>query len=321
MLAMQLWRWGLVGMVAALLALGAGQSPASAAFGFGDTYRLAADQTLPKDLYVIANEIVIEGTVEGDLAVIGRRVLITGTVKGNTNVLAARIELDGQLNGFIRTIGAAQITPRPVTPGATSQGTILPARYLPSGVRAQATPPAQVAGEERPWMATALLALGFALLGAALLWLAPQALNEPARQLEGRPWLTALIGILTAQFFVLIPLGTALLVLLIAFFWSWFPAMLLVLFIFAGFGLLWFLSPLITGVWLGRWANARLGRAPESRAAQLLAIVLVALLGQLPSVGVLVSLVSFVFAVGALATPRRPAETTAPVPAPQTVPA
>ncbi|NTU84894.1 MAG: hypothetical protein HGA45_36940, partial [Chloroflexales bacterium] len=86
MIAGALWRWGLVGLCAALLSLVLGQSPASAAFGFGETYRLAADQTLPKDLYVIANDIVIEGTVEGDLAVIGRRVLITGTVKGNTNV-------------------------------------------------------------------------------------------------------------------------------------------------------------------------------------------------------------------------------------------
>ncbi|NTU85519.1 MAG: polymer-forming cytoskeletal protein, partial [Chloroflexales bacterium] len=263
---------------------------------------------------------VIEGTVEGDLAVIGRRVLITGTVKGNTNVLAARIELDGQLNGLIRTIGAAQITPRATTPGSTSQGTILPARYVPAGLRAQAAPPAQGSDEEPLWMATALLALGFALLGAALLRRAPQALNEPARRLEGRPWLTALIGILTAQFFVLIPLGTALLALLMAFFWSWFPAVLLVLFIFAGFGLVWFLSPLITGVWLGRWLNARLGRAPKSLPVQLLAVVLVALLGQLPSVGVLVSLVSFVLAVGALAAPRRLAETPTAVPASQTVP-
>lgn len=321
MLAMHLWRWGLAGMVAALLALGASQSPASAAFGFGETYRLAADQALPKDLYVIANEIVIEGAVEGDLAVIGRRVLITGTIKGNTNVLAARIELNGQMDGLIRTIGAAQVTPLGTTSAPISQGATLPARYVPAGLRAQPTLPPQVAAERSPLMATALLVLGFALLGATLLWFTPKVLNEPARRLQGRPWLTALIGILTAQFFVLIPLGTALLALLMASFWSWFPAVLLVLFIVTGFGLLWFLSPLITGVWLGRWANARLGRAPESRAVQLLAIVLVALLGQLPSVGVLVYLVSFVLAVGALAAPRRPAETPAPAPAPQTAPA
>ncbi|NTU80757.1 MAG: polymer-forming cytoskeletal protein [Chloroflexales bacterium] len=320
MLATQLWRWSLVGLCASLLALAMGQSPASAAFGFGDTYRLSADQVLPKDLYVIANDIVIEGTVEGDLAVIGRRVLITGTVKGNTNVLAARIELSGYMHGFIRTIGAAQITPPADTPGPARRGTTLPTRFAPASILAQDAPPLQGAGEDLPWRTTALIALGFALLGAALLWLAPQALNGPARRLEGRPWLTALIGLLTAQFFLLIPLGTALLAALMAFFWSWFPAILLVVFIFTGFGLIWFLSPLITGVWLGRRLNAGMGRAPESRVMQVLAVVLVALLGQIPTIGIFVYLASFVLTVGALAAPRRPAELTAAVPIPQAAP-
>ena len=89
----------------------------------------------------------------------------------------------------------------------------------------------------------------------------------------------------------------------------------------AALRLLWFLSPLVTGVWLGRWANARLGREREARLAQILAVVLVALLGQLPTVGVVVYLVSFVLAVGALVTPGRRAETAAPAPVAPTIPA
>lgn len=321
MVSFQLWRWSLAGLCASLLALASLQSPASATFGFGETYRLPADEVVPKDLYVIANDVVVEGTVEGDLAVIGRRVLVTGTVKGNTNVLAARIELAGEMSGFIRTIGAAQITPPAASPGSASQGGILAARYLPAGIVAQEAPQPQAASGQSPWLTAALVVIGFALLSAVLLWLAPQALHGPARRLEGRPWLTALIGLLTAQFFLLIPLGTALLAVLMTAFWSWFPAMLLVVFILTGFGLVWFLSPLITGVWLGRWVNARMGRAPESRLMPILAVVLVALLGQIPTLGTIVYLVSFVLAVGALAAPRRPAEAAAPVPVAQSVPA
>ncbi len=314
MLAMQLWRWGLVGLGMVLLSLWGGQSPASAAFGFGESYVLRADQALPKDLYVIAKEIVIEGTVDGDLAVIGQRVLINGTIKGNTNVIAARIELNGTMQGLIRTIGAAQITPPEIAPTAGRPYQLLPARYTAPALPAQSIPQIAVASTSPPWQTTLMIALGFSLLTATILWLAPQSLNEPARRLEQRPWLTALTGVLTAQFFVLIPLGTAVLAALMAIFWNWFPALLLVVFIFTGFGLLWFLSPLITGIWLGRQVNLRMGRAPEQWLMQLLGVVLIALIGRVPIVGIVIYLLSFVLAVGAIATVLAPTSSKTPVP-------
>ncbi|HEX2517441.1 MAG TPA: hypothetical protein VH257_22250, partial [Chloroflexota bacterium] len=94
-----------------VLALPPAQAPASATFGGGDVYELPAGSVVPKDLYVIANEATIDGTVEGDLAVVARRVWLSGTVRGNTNIVAARIEITGRTFGIVRTIGAAQIIP------------------------------------------------------------------------------------------------------------------------------------------------------------------------------------------------------------------
>ncbi|HVG99084.1 MAG TPA: polymer-forming cytoskeletal protein, partial [Chloroflexota bacterium] len=105
---------GLLAVVlASLLALPPAQAPASATFGGGEVYELPAGAVVPKDLYVIASEATIDGTVEGDVAVVARRVRLTGTVKGNTNIVAARIEITGRTAGIVRTVGAAQIIPPP----------------------------------------------------------------------------------------------------------------------------------------------------------------------------------------------------------------
>jgi hypothetical protein len=107
-------------LVLSILALPPAQAPASATFGWGDAYELPAGAVVPKDLYVVANEATIDGTVEGDLAVVARRVELTGTAKGNTNLVAARIEITGRPLGIVRTggtVGAAQIIPPPPLPG------------------------------------------------------------------------------------------------------------------------------------------------------------------------------------------------------------
>ena len=69
--------------------------------------------------------------------------------------------------------------------------------------------------------------------------------------------------------------------------------------------LLWFLSPLITGLWIGRQLAMALGRETNDLAALIGGVLLLALLGRIPFVGWLVSLVSFVLALGALIVARR----------------
>jgi hypothetical protein len=75
--------------------------------------------------------------------------------------------------------------------------------------------------------------------------------------------------------------------------------------LFGVLAMLWFLSPLITGLWLGRRLATALGREANDLAALLGGVLLLALLGRLPFVGGLVSLASFVLALGALIVARR----------------
>jgi hypothetical protein len=96
-------------------------------------------------------------------------------------------------------------------------------------------------------------------------------------------------------------------------FWGWFPGVVLGLALFGALAMLWFLSPLITGLWIGRRLAMALGRETNDLAALLGGVLLLALLGRIPFVGWLVSLVSFVLALGALIVARRAGKDGSPV--------
>lgn len=300
MIAFLATRLSLAATLAFLVAALVAQDPLGAAFGAADVYELPADAVLPKDLFVVANTAVIDGEVRGNLAVIARRIVVRGAVGGTTNLLAARIEVQGARLGVVRTIGAAQI--EPLAGSTAGVGRVLPASLAPRAARQGEPAQPELQPEAQAGPAAALLTLvGFAALAAILLALTPRSLISPAEALRERPWRTLLVGLLSVTHFMLLPLATILLALLVAYFWSWFPATLLVIFVLAGFGLLWFLSPLVTGIWAGHWLNRAFGRAPHERPALVLGVVLVAMMAQLPSLGWVVSLASFVLAAGAIA--------------------
>lgn len=121
----------------------------------------------------------------------------------------------------------------------------------------------------------------------------------------GRQRRAGLYGLLNALLFIFLPLATALLVFAMVLFWGWFPGIVLGLALFGVLPVLWFLSPLITGLWLGRRLATAFGREANNLAALLSGVLLLALLGRLPYVGWLVSLASFALALGALIVARR----------------
>jgi hypothetical protein len=172
------------------------------------------------------------------------------------------------------------------------------------------------------WQTTGQLLLGFAVLSVLLLWRAPGSLVRPAGAIAAHPWRSLLIGLLAAQFSLLIPLATGALVLLMGVFWGWFPAMLLAVALAAGFGLLWYLSPLVTGVWLGRRLSPLLGRGPDSLPVLVAGVLLLVLIGQIPRFGWLIYLASFILALGGVlgvlgvAATARPAPSPVPAPVP-----
>jgi hypothetical protein len=117
--------------------------------------------------------------------------------------------------------------------------------------------------------------------------------------------------------FMIVPLASALLVFLMVVFWGWFPGIALGLFLFGGLALLWFLSPLVTGLWIGRLLNKFRKQSDEANLPILLAgVLLLVLLGRLPYIGWFVYLLSFVLALGGVVLMRY-ARTRTPV-APRT---
>ena len=168
------------------------------------------------------------------------------------------------------------------------------------------------------WQTSGQLLLGFAVLSVLLLWRAPGTLLKPAGAIAAHPWRSLLIGLLAAQFSLIVPLATGALVLAMSVFWGWFPAVLLAAALLAGFGLLWFLSPLVTGVWLGRRIGPLLGRGPDSLPVLVGGVLLLVVIGQVPRFGWLVYLASFLLALGGMIglAATRSAPVPAPVPAP-----
>jgi cytoskeletal protein CcmA (bactofilin family) len=281
------------------------------------------DETVPQGIR-LSNE----SSVGGDAVLVGGLGIIEGAVNGDLNAFAERLSIGAQVEGDAQ-LGANTLT---FSSGANIGGDL---RYssdertdVPEGVvagettfreleedaEAQADPVAQVLG----WLwRTALILLGFVLLGWLLLRFAPNTLLRPANTISERTGATALTGLVAALLFMFIPLASALLVFAVILFWGWFPGIAMGLFLFGLLALAWFLSPLVTGLWLGRWLASVLGRDMANTPALIAGVVLIVILGRLPFIGWLVYLLSFILAVGGLLLLafRRPAEPAAAPPA------
>lgn len=259
--------------------------------------------------------------VGGDALLGGGAGQIDGAIGGDlwlgmgTAELAARVGGDAEIAGetlrvadTARISGALRYTSPTTNPAL--EAIAATAQYTPPAPEQRPDPAAAVLG----WvLRTALALAGFALLAWLTMRLAPQLLTSPASTLAAQPGRAGLYGLLTALLFVFVPLASALLMFVMGLFWGWFPALALGLALFGALAVLWFLSPLVTGLWLGRRLATALGREASDLTALLGGALLLALLGRIPVVGWLVSLVSFVLTLGALIAVRRPGSGDRPV--------
>jgi cytoskeletal protein CcmA (bactofilin family) len=93
-------------VLAALLAL-TFSTPAHAFDGRGgDRVVIEAGETVDDDLYVGAQEFVLDGTVNGDLIVFGQTVTINGKVDGDLMTAAQTVAVNGEVTGSIRMAGS-----------------------------------------------------------------------------------------------------------------------------------------------------------------------------------------------------------------------
>ena len=93
-------------VLAALLAL-TFITPAYAFDGRGgDKVVIEAGEVVNDDLYVGAQEFVLDGTVNGDLIVFGQTVTINGKVDGDLMAAAQTVAVNGEVTGSIRMAGS-----------------------------------------------------------------------------------------------------------------------------------------------------------------------------------------------------------------------
>jgi cytoskeletal protein CcmA (bactofilin family) len=71
----------------------------------GDKVVIPADQVVNDDLYVGANEFVLEGTVNGDVVAFAQTVTINGTIHGDLMTAAQTVVVNGTVSGNIRMAG------------------------------------------------------------------------------------------------------------------------------------------------------------------------------------------------------------------------
>lgn len=107
-------QWLLLTLLGVLLLAVSGTAAAAGFVGEENVYRLPAGETITDDLYVGAEEVIIDGTIEGDLFAAAGYVEINGVVTGDLFAAGAGVTINGVVEDDARIAGA----------GVTVNGTI-----------------------------------------------------------------------------------------------------------------------------------------------------------------------------------------------------
>jgi hypothetical protein len=253
--------------------------------------------------------------VGGDAIIVGGGGRVGGQIAGDLRAGMGELELAGRVGGD----ADLQVGSLRVDEGSNVAGTL---RYsspdevsIPADVsgnvryeapQAEAAQQASIIVQLVGWLVrTALILVGFALLGWLLLRYAPSLLNAPVAAIEEKPLESGLYGLLAGALFIFIPILSGLLVVLMWIFWGIFPALVMAFFLLGSLALLWLFSPLITGLWLGKRIIGQMGRETTITITLLVGVLLIVVIGRIPIIGWLVYLVSFALALGGILRSRR----------------
>lgn len=257
--------------------------------------RVEPGATVGGAAYLGGGDVFMAGSVEEDLGVAAANLSLTGDVGGDANLAVSRLAISDSAS-VAGTLSYSSEREAAIPPG------VAPDVRFEQRVAQDTSAPAQSTAARVGWQAarTLLVLLGFALLGWLLLRFAPAALRRPADALAARPGQAALYGIAALAILFAVPVLSGLIFLAVLLFWGWFPAVMFAVLLTAALVLAWTLSPLVTGLWVGRSLTAALGRGLSDIAALLAGVALIVLASLLPWVGWLVGLVSLTLALGGL---------------------
>jgi cytoskeletal protein CcmA (bactofilin family) len=73
----------------------------------GQEVTIGLDEVVEDDLYVTANDVVVDGTIEGDLVAFGRSITVNGTVEGDLIAAGQTVEVGGTVEDDARLAGQA----------------------------------------------------------------------------------------------------------------------------------------------------------------------------------------------------------------------
>jgi hypothetical protein len=238
------------------------------------------------------------------LSVAGGRVALEGEVGSYAQIAGGSIRIDGRVGGNVEAAGGElQVGPNAVIEGSlTFRGSqaaaVAPGAKVRDGVRNITH---ERAAWRRAWPAIiGVLAFvwfaGWALVGGLLLGLFPNATRRVTSAARARPWLAALVGFIAL---IVVPAVIALLLATLI----GIPLALLTLLLYLVLLPLGWLAGVAT---IGDWLLPRLRRgvaAPSTGwriAIFVVALLIVAILTQIPFIGWLAGLLLWVIGIGAI---------------------
>jgi len=118
---------GVAGLLALILALVA--SGPARAVEFTNEGVVAAEQVVDDDLFINADQVIIDGTINGDLFINSETAQINGTVNGNVMVYSAALIMNGKVDGSLVFTGQGAQIAGEVTGTVYAAGNIL--RFTP----------------------------------------------------------------------------------------------------------------------------------------------------------------------------------------------
>jgi hypothetical protein len=74
-------------------------SKSEAAEFYFKSYTLSQDETVNEDIYVVGEEVKIDGVVDGDVIAFGDTIQINGTITGDTYLMGSKVDVDANIYG------------------------------------------------------------------------------------------------------------------------------------------------------------------------------------------------------------------------------